>query len=131
MTIAALKAEITTDPLARGYSGMTDQQVVDSLHVQDRSQNLASLTGDVMFQQTDATEFAALTDVKKQLWLAMCGRSDIDPFAPANVAFVQWVFGAGSATITALSAARKTTVDRATELGLGLVRVGEVQQARM
>jgi len=131
MTIAALKAEITTDPLARGYSGMTDQQVVDSLHVQDRSQNLASLTGDVMFQQTDATEFAALTDVKKQLWLAMCGRSDIDPFAAANVAFVQWVFGAGSTTITALSAARTIAVDRATELGLGLVRVGEVQQARL
>ena len=103
MTIATIKAEITTDPLNRGYTGMTDQQVVDSLHVQDRSQNIASLTGDVMFQQTDATEFAALADVKKQLWLAMCGRSDVDPFAAANVAMVQWLFGAGSVTITAPS----------------------------
>jgi len=34
--IQLIKTEIDDDPLSRGYSGMTDQQVTDSLNTQDR-----------------------------------------------------------------------------------------------
>ena len=36
MTSKALADEINIDPLGRGYSGMTDQQIADSLNTVDR-----------------------------------------------------------------------------------------------
>lgn len=36
MNIAALTSELTNDPLARGYSGMTNQQAADSLNATNR-----------------------------------------------------------------------------------------------
>ena len=45
MDYVALKAELDTDPLTRGYSGMTDQQVRDDLHTlyRDAPHNPAAL----------------------------------------------------------------------------------------
>lgn len=126
----SLKTELATDPLARGYSGFTDEQVVTDIMTEYREQNISSISGDDAFGATDGAEFAALTDTKKQLWLAWCGRDSIDPFQAANVAFVNWIYGAGSATITALAALRKRNISRAAELGLGSVKVGTVQEAR-
>lgn len=128
--IQLLATELTSDPLVRGYSGMSDEAAADSLNTIDRDQNRSSISGDAAFDATDSTEFAALSAHKQQLWLAWCGRSDIDPFGSANVAFVQWIFGGGATTITNLVALRKQQVSRATELGIGFVRTGDVSQAR-
>jgi len=131
MDINILKTEITTDPLGRGYSGMTDEQVAVSLNTVDRERNLASITGDIAFSATDGAEFAALSATKQQLWLAFCGRETINPFGTSNVAFVQWIFGAGSTTVSNLANVRKEPVSRGNELGIGLVRPGDVNQARI
>ena len=128
--IALIAAELTNDPLVRGYSGMSDEQVAGSLNAVNRTKNLASFSGDELFAATDGTEFAALTDAKKQLWVSFCGRDSISPFGASNVAFVQWVFGGGSTTVSSLSALRTETVSRAVELGIGFVSPGSVQEAR-
>ena len=36
MTTKTLADEVANDPLVRGYSGMTDQQIADSLNTVDR-----------------------------------------------------------------------------------------------
>jgi len=126
----SLKIEIATDPLTRGYAGMTDQQLVDSLNAVNRTRNRTSMTGDEMFAPTDAAEWQNLSAANQLLWVSFCGRSEFDPFGGANVAFVTDLFSAGSATLTALAAARVETISRAQELGLRRVKLGHVFNAR-
>lgn len=134
--IQALKTELTTDPLGRGYAGMSDQAAADSLNTVDRQRNKASVTGDEIFNAADGAELAALANGaagpqrKFQMFLALCGRDSVDPFGTANVALIQEIFGGGSATATALNALRVETVSRAVELGLGEVRESDVFKAR-
>lgn len=128
---AALASEISTDPLTRGYSGMTAHQIHADLNTMYRDLNVSSFTGDEVFAVTDPTQFAGLSDANKQMWLAFCGRASIDPFGSANVAFTQYIFGAGTATVTALAAARTISngQSRAQELGLSSATVADVQEA--
>lgn len=127
---ASLSDEIATDPLGRGYAGMTDAEAADDLNTAYRSRNRAAISGDEAFQATDTTQFAALTDVSRQLWLAFCGRAAIDPFATANVAFVQWLFGAGTQTLINLAAIRAEPISRSEELGLWAVTAADVGRVR-
>lgn len=122
--------ELTNDPLTRGYSGMTNAQVVSSLNTVDRSRNKTSLSGDEIFQATDPTQYGALTDTQKSQWLAFCGRDSLDPFATANVTVVTEIFGGGSTTVTNLNSLRTESVSRGEEIGFGKVREGDVQDAR-
>lgn len=128
---ASLASEIATDPLTRGYSGMTAHQIYADLNTMYRDLNVSSFSGDEVFAVTDSTQFAALSDANKQLWLAFCGRDSIDPFGVANVAFAQYIFGAGTATVVALAAARTISngQSRAQELGLSGATVADIQEA--
>ena len=130
MNYEVLKSEITTDPLTIGYAGMSDAEIAASLNTVNRTAQKASLSGDELFAASVAAEFAALTDIKKTLWVSFCGRDSINPYGDSNVEFVKWVFGVGSATVTALSAARTYLVSRATELGLGFVYPSQVTGAK-
>ena len=130
MNIEALTAELSAGHPGTGAYDADAVTAANELNAVNRSRNLSSLTGDQLFAATDATEFGGLTDVKKQLWLAFCGRSEIDPFGAANVAFVQWIFGGGSDTVTGLASLRTETVSRATELGLPYIRPGHILEAR-
>ncbi len=118
----ALKDELATDPEGRGYAGMTDEEAAADLNTSYRSRNRTSMSGDEVFQATDATEFAGLgsgqgNSVDDQAhWLSFCGRDIIDPFASANVQFVTEIFQAGSTTLTNLQAARVESITRAEEL---------------
>lgn len=130
MDIAALKAEIDSDPLVRGYSGMSDEAVAADLNTVYRTRNKSSLSGDEMFQATDGSEFTALTEHKEVSWLSFCSRNSVSCFAAANVAFVQYIFGGGSTTVSNLNALRTESVSRADELGLGRIVTGDVVEAR-
>ncbi len=132
-----LRDELLTDPLVRGYSGMTDEEASDDLNTSYRTRNRPSMTGDEIAQQADPAEFDLLDDGSqnntpdtKGHWLALCGRETIDPFATANVQLVIAIFGGGSASVNNLNAARIESITRAAELGLGVVRVGHVGEAR-
>lgn len=118
-----LKTELTDDPLARGYSAMTDQEAADDLNTSYRSRNRTSMSGDEIAQQADSTEFNALDDGSanntadvKGHWLILCARESIDPFATANVELVNSIFGNPSVTRTNLIAARVESITRAEEL---------------
>jgi len=126
-----LVPELRDDPLSRGYAAMTDQQRYDSLFgTIDRPQNVQSLSGNQLFRQTVGAEFAGLTAHKQTLWVSFCSGGDIDPWDNNNVNFVQWIFGAGSTTVSNLAAIRTTLVSRAVELGVTEAQIGNLASAR-
>ena len=130
MDYSVLTAELLNDPLARGYSTMSDAEAAADLNTEYCTRNLPSISGDTAFTATDATEFAQLTDHKRSLWMSWTSKDSINPFSATNVAFVNWLFGAESTTIATLNALRVEAISRAVELGLGTVKVGHVQTAR-
>lgn len=124
-----IRDEIDNDPLGRGYSGMTSAEIASSLNTPDQSIPKGSLSGDGVFQATDAGEFAALSDSAKNLWMSFCSRATVDPYGSANVAFVISLFGNPSATLSALNALRVESGSRAQALGIQSVTTGDVDVA--
>jgi hypothetical protein len=129
MNLSALKVEITIDPLGRGYSNMTDKEVSSSLNAVDRTTNKNLLTSSEVLNAIDKAAFNALADPDKQLIWNILHIGNINPFGIEADLFVD-IFGAGSASINALSALRINNVSRATELGIGKIKEGYVAQAR-
>ncbi len=132
-----LKDELLIDPLGRGYSGMSNQAAADDLNTSYRTRNRTSMSGDEIAQAADSTEYNALDDGSvnntsdtKSHWLAFCARTEIDPFATANVELVISIFGNPSVSRTNLIAARIESITRGTELGLGSVNSRDVGYAR-
>lgn len=129
MDYKVLKNEIDTDPLTRGYAGMTDQQVADSLNTVDRTRNRSVMTGKEVKDRIDTTEWAGRTDAQKQIILALCNRDDLDPFGIDAQIFQDEMAGATN-TLAALTAYRVENVSRGEELGLGIVNAVNVDTAR-
>lgn len=127
--MSILANEINTDPLARGYSGMTDAQVATDINTVYRTVNKTSVTGAELMEQIDSAEYNALTDTKKDQWLSLCGIDTHDPFGNVVQVVVQ-IWGGGSTTVSNLNAYRTETVSRGSELGIGLVAEGDVIKAR-
>jgi hypothetical protein len=137
MDYAILHDELTLDPLARGYAGMTHVEAAADLNTVYRTRNRTAMSGSEIFENTDPAEFAALpegadvagkaTRNKKMEWLSFCGIDSVDPFGPA-AQFVINVFGSGSTTVSNLAVARVETISRAEELGLGVVTPGDVER---
>ena len=127
--MSALRDEVLNDPLTRGYDGMTSVEVVASLKTENRSVDKTSMTGSEILNNVDATQWAGLDAAGKQTVWDIVHLGTINPFG-VEATLLIGVFGAGTATITALAAARVNTVSRATELGLGGFRVGDVDRIR-
>ena len=117
--VRILEDEIAGDPLTRGYSTMTDAQLLISLNTADRSRNRTSMTGREVKVQVDVTEYKALSDAKKQQMIELIKRDDLDLFGLDKDILVD-IFGP-STTGTNLVAARVETISRAQEIGLGVV----------
>jgi hypothetical protein len=129
MNLTALRSELVSDPLARGYSGMSDAQASASLNTVNRSVHVATMSGSEVLQSIDKTEYGALTDGKKSAVWGLLGMGTLNPWGREADIVVE-IFGGGSATVTALAAARTRTVSRAEELGLGVIRESDVTKAR-
>ena len=128
--MSALRDELLNDPLLRGYSGMTDAEVVASINNPDRVVTRATVSGSEIFNVTDDGEYAALTDTQKSAWDALCAIDTINTSSGVAKAREAELFGAGTATRSNLVALRQSTVSRAQELGLSRVREGTVAKAR-
>lgn len=116
-----LDNEITNDPLGRGYAAMTDQQLLTSLNTADRNRNRTSVTGREIRDRVVNTEYDALSDVKKEQFLALTAAENLDPFGlAANV--IKGIFGVGSTTLSNLAVARTELISRGQEIGWGLVK---------
>ena len=130
MDYVALKAELTADPLSRGYSGMSDSAAAADLNTVYRTRPKDTMTGSEILQAINKTEFTALTAANKQLVWDLLHLGTLNPFGVEAALFVD-AFGGGSATIAALAAARVDDVSRGEELGLGTVYPGDIENARM
>lgn len=132
MNYLGLQSELLTDPLARGYAGMTDIEAADNLNVADRTVNRSTLSGSEIFEAIDLTEWKGLSadaQARVRTVLELGDSIQVGPTTKAR-AFLLDAFGAGTTTRTNLVALVQQTVSRADELGLGFVRPGDVQFAR-
>lgn len=132
MDYQALWTEISTDPLSRGYAGMTDAEIAESLNTADRTITRDTLGSAEIYEQIVVSEFQALTDGEKTLVrdiLGLGGNIQVGPGTKARTVLIN-VFGAGSQTITDLAAALEQTVSRAAELDLPRIYVHDVATAR-
>jgi len=130
MDIEKLKTEIDTDPLVRGYAGMTDAQVKADGHTKYRTRNKTSLTGSEVLNAIDKTEFNSKTDAQKQQVWDLVHLGTLNPFGIEASLMVD-IFGGGSVTIVALQALRVESISRWEELSLGNVREGHIQKVRV
>jgi hypothetical protein len=129
MDYVVLKDELDTDPLVRGYSGMSDQQAANDLNSAYVSVNRDTMTNAEVLENIDPDEFALLTAVEVSMVNAVLSPDSVDPFGNAQAILLK-VFTAGSNTINALAAARVATISRAEDLGLPRVNAGHVAYAR-
>lgn len=130
--LAILAAELTTSthPTTTTYD-VDAQLAADELNAENVTRIKATMTGFELMENTDATEYSALTADGKVQWLSLCGQDTVNPEAGGVIQdIVIDIFGGGSATVTALAAARQETVSQATALGLPLVNSLHVQSAR-
>ena len=130
MNLAVLKAELLAGHPVTGAYNVDHALAADQINLVNRELNINELTGDQVFRATDAVEFAAMTEHRQNIWVSWTSKGSIDPWDAVNVEFVQWVFGAGSDTVSNLQGLRKTPVSRAEELGLGVVFASQVERAR-
>lgn len=110
------------------YGSKTDQEVVDELNAVNKERNRTSMSRAEIYENIESTALTGLTSLKlDKLNLAL---SDfVNPFGNAAQVFID-VFGGGSATITALQAARVETVSQAAILSISKVKLGEIEEAR-
>ncbi len=131
MNIDVLKTELTTDPLTRGYSSMTDEAAANDMNTINRTSNKAIMMGTEILNACDKVELNNLsTDNKRLVWDIIHIAGGVNPFGIEADLFVD-AFGAGSTTITTLQTLRKNNISRGEELGIGIVREGHVQHARL
>lgn len=128
MSALELWNEINTDPLTRGYSGMTDQQVADDMNTAYRSRNRTTMTASEIINSVNKAEYDALTVDEKGTFWDLLSIGDLNPFGVEATIMVD-LFGGGSTTITTLQAQRVESITRAQELGLN-VSAGTVAEAR-
>lgn len=126
-----LSDEISTDPLARGYAAMTDEEIVADLATEYRDVWLP-LTSSQIFEAMVPAEFVALTAADKARVDRIFGLgSGIQTFPGARSrAELVAVFGGASATIAALAAIANPMQSRAAELKIPVPEVYEVRWAR-
>ena len=130
MDYPALQSELTADPLTRGYAAMTDVQVVTSLTTANRTVSRDVIPAREVIEATAAAEWAALTAQEKQRYALLTGAGEISVKGANTRAAFLAMFGAGTATLTALAALQTQAATRAAELGLGTVTALYVQRAR-
>lgn len=130
MNYTKLREEIDTDPLARGYSGMTDLEVSDDINTVYREINREVMSASEIFNVIDETEWGALTsEEQRPIWDVLHMGDSINPFGNEAGIFVG-VFGGGSQTIVDLNDARKKDVSRGVEIGVGAVRESDIEKAK-
>lgn len=129
---ATLASELTTDPLGRGYAGMTDVQALADLNTVYRDDWL-NVTGAEIAKAIDFTEYKALSIAARQYVQMVANISDSVPSSPGSVVRdgIASAFGVPSGTVTNLLALANPQQSRAEELGLaGWITEGRINEAR-
>jgi hypothetical protein len=129
MDYAVLIQELEADPLARGYASMTNEQIAESLNAETRTRNRERMDPTEIINAIVLSEWTAVPAAKQQTIWNLLHMGALNPFGIDATLFVD-AFGANSATIRALAERRVTAISRAEELGLPVVAVGHIPEAR-
>ena len=135
MNIAALRTELITDPLPRGYSGMTDAQAAANLNdattpALRRTRDRGVIPAYEVIDATVPSEYTTLNADEKQRYAAITGAGSVNTKNTNTRAAFAAMFGAGTTTRTNLVALQTEFISRAQELGLGTVTAQDVKDAR-
>ncbi len=124
--ISIIRTELDSNPGL--YSALTDQQAADELNNVDKISNRTSMSRSEIYENIEGSALASLTSLQlDQINLSM---SDVvNPFGNIVSVFTN-IFSPGSATLTALAAARRETISRAKQLGINFVHTINVTNAR-
>ena len=127
-----LKDELDTDPLTRGYAGMTDAEVRDSINAADRTVDRETMSGSEIFEAIDVTEWSGRTADQKDDIKFVVSLGDQIQIASGTKArdMLQNALSGATNSIANLGSISTKAVSRAEELGLGFVKIGDVQKAR-
>ena len=96
--LQAIADEINNDPLVRGYSAMTDEQVKDDANSLYESRKKLFVEGDQMYAETDSSDWVGLAGIDKTLWLDTCGIPRHDVTKGPTFSTVKHLFKPGGAT---------------------------------
>ena len=109
---------------------MSDSEAADDLNTMYRTISRIYVSGWEIFNNTDDIEYAVLTDAQKSSWDALCGVEQVNTTSGIAKAKEAELFGPGTNTRSNLIDLRNPAASRAKELGLGVVKVGHVEEAR-
>lgn len=127
--IQTIKNEFKNDPLARSYSGMSDHDAKDNLNTADRTVNRNVLSPGEAQVAVISSEYDSLAHAKRDLWQAIL--SDTIDINNTNIQTqITDIWTVGTTTRKNLDSLKTKLVSRAAELGVGIVKVGDVQQGR-
>lgn len=123
-TLAQLKSEIQTDPTARGYAAQGGNDEAKATLINAVQGGIAIDRGVIpayeIVDATAAAEWAALSAAEKQRYQTLTGAGQVNSASVNTRAAFQAMFGAGTATRTALTALLTRTGSRGEQLwGLG------------
>ena len=131
MDIETLKSELITDPLGRGYAGMTDQQTADSLNAANRTTTRGVIDSYEVIEATVPTDWSNLSSAEKQRYQTIVSTGQVNMAGTNTRAMLAAMFGAGTQTRANLTALQNgPSISRATELGLTRVGPHHVAEAR-
>ena len=127
---AALKAEVTNDPLGIGYSGMTDQQVSDSLNDPARPRERSVVPSHEVFDAIVPAEYVSLSVANKDRLATVLSMGDVDLSGANTRSALGGMFSAGATRDNLIALQDGAPVSRARELSLGKVGPGVVAEVR-
>ena len=129
--IHILATELATDPLGRGYSGMTTTQKITSLNAVDRTLPVDTVTGAQIYNAVDQVEFDALSPSDEAQVDRITSLGDEINVADSGRvrSTLLSLFSPGSTTRNNLVALKQRAVSRAVELGIDIVGIGFIQNA--
>jgi len=131
LNMAALSAELLTDPIPRGYAGMTNQQAADSINLNiDRPIDVETVEGWLLWGATVQTEYLLVSALAAGAWDALCSQSSISVKDAGVRARTLAIWGGGTTTRANLIALQTKLITRGEELGLPFIGAHHVAEAR-
>ncbi len=126
-----LKTELSVDPLERGYSSMTDKQVVIDLNTEYLTQDRETIETWKIFEATTRGDYNSLSNTEKQLYQTILSMGFINIMGGNTRMSLTSMFGSGTTTRTNLIALQTQSINRAIDLGIrSPVRLNHVIAAR-
>lgn len=127
-----LADEISADPLVRGYSGMTDQQVTDDINTAYRTRPVGLVATEDIYEAIVPAEYALISASDKEdlAQLYRAHSSSGVPLGGTAQNVLVGIFGAGSTSRDQLIALATEPITRGVEINAGAPHKGDIRFAR-